>query len=125
MQTQNDITVQQVNFTCNTDGQGWWSDVAKAVAITQLVLCLDEEDMQDADYADLHVYFSDDSWNVDTDGLIYSDMLFKQQLIKHLTALGLDASEVSYSEQGMQGDKFVSLDVDDKFIASWNALYNA
>ena len=36
-----------------------------------------------------------------------------------LETQGLDATDVSYSEQGMQGDNYVSLDVGDQFIASW------
>jgi hypothetical protein len=33
-----------------------------------------------------------------------------------LDNLGFDASDVSYSEQGMQGDTYVSLDVGECFI---------
>ena len=52
-------------------------------------------------------------------GLIYTDAQFKRELRSFLETQGLDATDVSYSEQGMQGDNYVSLDVGDKFIASW------
>jgi hypothetical protein len=36
-----------------------------------------------------------------------------------LDALGFDASDVGYSEQGMQGDTYVSCDVGECFINSF------
>jgi hypothetical protein len=38
------------------------------------------------------------------------------ELKELLTSMGFDASDVSYSEQGMQGDKYVSCDVGECFI---------
>jgi hypothetical protein len=38
------------------------------------------------------------------------------ELVDLLTAKGFDASDVDYSEQGMQGDNYVSLDVGECFI---------
>lgn len=121
MQTQNN-THAQVNFTCNTSGDGLWSEYATAVAVTQLILlCYDE----DKEYGELRVCFNTNNWNVQQHGLIYTDTQFVEELCKHLTALGYDASSVSYSEQGMQGDEFVSFDVEDTFIASWEVLHDA
>jgi hypothetical protein len=39
-----------------------------------------------------------------------------KELKKLLTAKGFDAGDVSYSEQGMQGDNYVSCDVGERFI---------
>jgi hypothetical protein len=60
----------------------------------------------------------------DTDGLIYTDGQFMEDLVRFLASQGL-ALDVSYSEQGMQGDDYVSCDVAGKFIASWEAKFNA
>jgi hypothetical protein len=38
------------------------------------------------------------------------------ELKELLTQKGFDASDVSYSEQGMQGDTYVSCDVGERFI---------
>jgi hypothetical protein len=35
----------------------------------------------------------------------------------------LHGADVGYSEQGMQGDDYVSLDVGESFIASWEAKF--
>jgi len=59
---------------------------------------------------------------VNKDGLIYTDGQFAEDLANFLVAHGLDAG-ASYSEQGMQGDDYVSLDVEGKFIASWEAKF--
>jgi hypothetical protein len=36
-----------------------------------------------------------------------------------LISIGLDSSDVNYSEQGMQGDNYVSLDAGPNFIESF------
>jgi len=63
------------------------------------------------DFGELRVYFNTATWDVDKDGLIYTDSLFLEELCGLLTSMGIDASDVSYSEQGMQGDNYVSCDV--------------
>jgi hypothetical protein len=110
--------MQKVIF--NTKGDGYWSNVAKAVEITDMQLgYVDDE----GDFGELRVYFNTDTWNVEQDGLIYTDGQFAEDLANFLVAHGLSAS-AEYSEQGMQGDNYVSLDVDKKFLDSWNAKFN-
>lgn len=102
-----------------TDGSGYWSAVEKAVTITDMVV--------DADYTDfgeLRVVFDLDTWNTDTDGLIYTDKLFLKELRAFLDYHGLPGSDVTYSEQGMQGVGFVSLDIGRKFIKAWDKKFN-
>jgi hypothetical protein len=53
-------------------------------------------------------------------GLIYTDKLFMQELRTYLQTIGFteaEANDVHYSEQGMQGDNYVSCDVAAAFIA--------
>ena len=103
----------KVNATLNTNGDGCWSDVAKAVKITGLQLGYVNDEL---DFGELCVYFNTKTWDVNKDGLIYTDSLFLEDLCLMLDNLGFDASDVSYSEQGMQGDNYVSLDVGECFI---------
>jgi hypothetical protein len=56
---------------------------------------------------------------VDKLGLIYTDKLFRQELRAYLQAEGYAGDDVDYSEQGMQGDNYVSCDVGSAFIASY------
>lgn len=104
----------------NTNGSGYWSDVAKAVTIVdmQLGYCADE-----MDYGELMVTFDTDTWNCEQDGLIYTDKLFVEQLREFLNAHGLPGADVSYSEQGMQGDDYVSLDCGADFILAWTQKF--
>jgi len=105
--------MKKVNATLHTAGDGYWSDVAKAVEITGLQLSYTNDEL---DFGELCVYFNTKTWDVNKDGLIYTDSLFLEDLCLMLDNLGFDASDVSYSEQGMQGDNYVSLDVGECFI---------
>jgi len=103
----------KVNATLNTSGGGCWSDTAKTVEITELVLAYTNDEL---DFGELCVYFNTKTWDTNKDGLIYTDPLFLKELCRMLDALGFDSSDVSYSEQGMQGDEYVSCDVGECFI---------
>jgi hypothetical protein len=59
---------------------------------------------------------------VNKDGLIYTDSLFKQDLMQFVKEHGL-AVDLCYSEQGMQGDNYVSLDVGKEFLDSWASKF--
>jgi hypothetical protein len=104
----------------NTAGSGLWSNVAKAVEIVDMQISFVCEDK---DFGELCVYFNTATWDVDKDGLIYTDDNFVDELQAFLTAHGLDGADVSYSEQGMQGDNYVSCDVGEAFIKSWEAKF--
>ena len=103
----------KVNATLNTNGHGYCSNKAKAVEITGLQLAYTNDEL---DFGELCVYFNTAKWDVNKDGLIYTDSLFLEELCELLTDMGYDVSDVSYSEQGMQGDNYVSLDVGECFI---------
>ena len=106
----------KVNATLNTNGRGYWSTEKRAVKINALSIGYvnDEED-----FGELRVFFNLNTWNTERHGLIYTDGLFLRELQAFLKGLGLRGTDVSYSEQGMQGDNYVSLDVGKKFIDSW------
>jgi hypothetical protein len=96
-----------------TAGDGYWSKAEKTVEITSLQLAYTNDEL---DFGELRVYFKTSTWDVDKLGLIYTDTLFIEELCALLTDLGFDASDVTYSEQGMQGDNYVSCDVGECFI---------
>ena len=99
-----------VKATLHTDGKGYWSDVAKPVRIDGLTITVPfDEDLYPSD---LKVSYDMNDWYEEEDGLIYTDPLFLQELRQLLkTKLGLPAEiadSVTYSEQGMQDEGFVS-----------------
>ena len=103
----------KVTATLNTNGKGYWSRKATAVEITGLQLSYTNDELS---FGELRVFFNTKTWDVNKDGLIYTDKQFMRELKDLLTAKGFDASDVSYSEQGMQGDTYVSCDVGECFI---------
>jgi hypothetical protein len=106
----------KLTATLNTNGTGYWSNERKAVEITGLQLnYVNDEGL----FGELCVHFNTNTWDVNTDGLIYTDKQFMRELKELLTVQGYDASDVSYSEQGMQGDTYVSCDVGECFINSF------
>lgn len=108
--------------TFNTNGKGLWSTARKAVKTTHIALPYVNDERN---FGELRVYF-DNSWEVydpktrkAKDGLIYTDPQFIKELRTKLSEIGFAGPDVDYSEQGMQGDDYVSFDVGRAFIASW------
>ena len=111
--------MQTVQFM--TAGDGYWSNVQKAVEITDMRVAYVNDE---SDFGELRVYFNTKTWDVNTDGLIYTDSDFLNELQLFLDQHGLAGADVEYSEQGMQGDNYVSLDVGKAFLSSWDAKFN-
>jgi hypothetical protein len=98
-------------FYLETNGQGYWSNVATEVEIEDVRVAYINDEQ---DFGELRVYFATSDWDVNTNGLIYTDKLFMQQFKQFLEQFGFTANELknlSYSEQGMQGDNYVSMDL--------------
>ena len=104
--------------TLNTNGHGYWSNKAKAVEIVDMRVAYVSDDKE---FGELRVYFNTATWDVDTDGLIYTDKQFRKELNTFLVTQGL--ATVNYSEQGMQGDNYVSCDVEADFITAWESKF--
>ena len=107
----------QVNF--NVGGDGLWSSVKGSVEIVDMTVPYINDER---DFGELCVHFNDKHWDVNIDGLIYTDKQFMADLKAFLTAHGL-STDVSYSEQGMQGDDYVSCDIGKEFITAWEAKF--
>lgn len=108
--------MRKLQATLHTLGDGYWSTAARAVTVTAVNLAYTNDEL---DFGELRVYFDTKTWDVTKHGLIYTDSDFLADLKQLLTDMGCDASDVSYSEQGMQGDNYVSLDVGACFINTY------
>ena len=107
-----DIPVNKMFTTC---GDGYWSDIAKEVFVESINMFIASDGSIDSDYCDgdLQAYFTDDTWDTDELGLIYTDTEFLNCVHTALIKAGISieaAEAVEYSEQGMQGDTYVSMD---------------
>jgi len=103
-----------------TDGSGYWSN--KKVKVPVLALHLRSYSYGDKLYGELRVVYDTLVW-LRNYGLIYTDRQFKKELDLLLIEMNLDPQDVSYSEQGMQGLDYVSLDAGPKFIESWDEKF--
>ena len=114
---------QTVNFVTHTNGRGYWSTVSGCVKINRVrIAYLDDE----LDFGELRAYFDSREWDTDNDGLIYTDPTWIESFRNCMAMLGFSESalqDIDYSEQGMQGDNYVSMDVGGDFIRECEALY--
>ena len=108
----------KVNAVLHTDGSGYWTTLKNAVRVIGLELAYVDETAQ---FGELRVYFDEDTWNINHDGLIYTDKGFNRELKQLLVDMGIN-SKPEYSEQGMQGEDFVSFDVGTQFISEFTSL---
>ena len=106
----------KVNWTVPTAGDGYWSPRAQQVDVTGINISYINKDQS---FGELRVYFDTASWDTQVDGLIYTDSLFISELGLLLHEVGLDPRDLDYSEQGMQGNDYVSFDVGEQFMRSW------
>ena len=105
-----------INEVFSTRGDGYWSRQQKPVRCVRIFLNY-VDDVQE--FGELCVEFDTTTWDCRTDGLIYTDTRFENELRAYLFRLGFDSwKDISYSEQGMQTDHYVSLDVGKKFLES-------
>ena len=109
-----------------TAGDGYWSDVVKNVRVTGMgifVSTVNEGDAEEAMYCDgdFYIVYDESTWDMDTDGLIYTDSAFianVQDFMRDvLLRMGVEdatanklVADITYSEQGMQDYGRVSCD---------------
>jgi hypothetical protein len=122
----------KVSINANTNGKGHWSEEQRLVNITRLEIGYSSLEYypEEPFHGELRAYFEPHgytigSWNVAGHGLIYTDKLWLREFKAGLrdTGLSIKATQnVGYSEQGMQGNDYVSMDVGPTFYKSWLRL---
>jgi hypothetical protein len=114
----------KVNFVCSTDGNGLWSREKKQVKVHKIDILFYHIDSEEGYTGELAAYFNKRSWQLSKHGLIYSDKLWIREFRKELKNLGFSdkaVHDLNYSEQGMQSDNYVSMDVGNAFMKEWDA----
>jgi hypothetical protein len=108
---------KQVNWQTHTgDVNGMWSNAAKAVTILEVSL---RNVNDEYDFGELCARFDTKTWNCNQDGLIYTDGIWINEFRALMRSLGFTrnaVNNINYSEQGMQGYNFVSMDVGEEFL---------
>ena len=90
-----------------TSGTGLWSDKCKTVDCVGYTVTPN----WNSTFGELKVFFDTDTWNVETDGLVYTDPAFLESV-----RVTFGSNDINYSEQGMQGADYVSFDVGVTFL---------
>lgn len=113
---QKEQNIMKIDKIINTSGDGLWSETKRKVKCTSIDI---------SEFEELRVGFDTESWNIETDGLIYTDKGWLSEFRNYLQTFGFSpkaVKDVDYSEQGMQGDDYVSLDIGKSFLKEWNNL---
>jgi hypothetical protein len=104
-----------------TSGDGLWStEEGRSVGFLRYEVYGGDDSI---DLREIRVFFDVRDWDVMRLGLIYTDSGWLTGFQSLLRAQGFSeraAEAVEYSEQGMQGRDFVSLDAGGPFIDEWN-----
>ena len=103
--------MQHYRDKITTCGMGLWSEAVKDVECVGYSVPYAN---QPNDFGELRVYFNTDTWDVEKDGLIYTDPAFLESV-----RVAFGTNDIEYSEQGMQGDDFVSFDVGSEFLSMY------
>jgi hypothetical protein len=122
----------KVTIDAHTDGKGYWTEEVRLVTINRIDFGYKSTDYypEDAFLGELRAYFDGSgfgtgAWSVPGYGLIYTDKKWLLEFKKGLRAIGFSVKalqDLHYSEQGLQGSDYVSLDVGDTFYRSWKRL---
>lgn len=82
-----------INFNCSTDGKGRWSTCQRSVRCIKLKpdAHVYDNDPIEEETGELRVEF-DDSWDVASHGLIYTDKLFIAEFREQLAKLGFNVA---------------------------------
>jgi hypothetical protein len=114
---------KNVNWQTHTNGKGYWTSFEKTVTVTRVELAYVNDE---GDFGELRAYFDIKSWNVNETGLIYTDPRWIDEFRGLVRSLGFTRNacdDISYSEQGMQGDNYVSMDVGADFMREAEPMY--
>ena len=114
---------QKVNWQTHTDGKGFWTTFAKPVVVLEVYL---RDVNEEGDFAELCARFDTKTWSCDENGLIYTDPRWIDEFRGLMRSLGFSrraCDDISYSEQGMQGYNFVSMDVGENFLREVEPMY--
>jgi hypothetical protein len=114
---------KKVNWHIHTNGKGLWSKQAKLVRVIDVWVSYVNDE---GTFGELCAEFDTKDWNPDVDGLIYTDDQWIGEFRALMKTLGFSpmaVEDISYSEQGMQGDSYVSMDIGKKFIEELEPMY--
>lgn len=112
-----------VNWQTHTSGKGYWTQFERTVTVVGVKLAYISDE---GNFGEIRAYFDTRTWDVNEAGLIYSDPLWIDEFRGLMRSLGFTRTaceDISYSEQGMQGRNYVSMDVGAEFMREAEPMY--
>lgn len=113
----------EVNITTTCSGRGFWSnEPGRVVRIEYLEVAYLADTTE---HGELCAYFAETDWDPKQDGLIYTDPGWMETFRRGMEQCGFTPQEVddiSYTEAGMQGEDYVSMDFGKTFFAGWKRV---
>ncbi len=119
-----------------THGNGFWSNRQKTIKHNRAYIHFSNEEslikefelgkLKSLNFAELRIYFTKKDWDINQHGIIYTDKNWIKDIRAYLIRLGYSnkaVKEVDYSESGMQGANYVSLDVGQAFLKETKLIY--
>ena len=97
-----------VQWAIQTGGDGLWSSCSTIVEVTNITV-----KWEGGNLVEINASFDPNTWNVERDGLIYTDKMFLEGLRRKISDLSGVNMTLDYTEQGMQGDDYISLESND------------
>ena len=114
---------KKVNWQTQTNGEGYWTRFEQTVTVVRVNIAYVSDK---GDFGELRAYFDTKTWNVNEAGLIYSDPRWIDEFRGLMRSLGFTRTaceDITYSEQGMQGSNYVSMDVGADFMREVEPMY--
>ena len=106
--------------TLYVSGDGEYCKSYKSVRIVDMNIfaMINDNKADECEYEGVvvEVKFDSRDWKIEDDGLIYTDSGFLSDLQLFFESKGVDASALEYTEHGMQGEEWVSLEADEAFF---------
>ena len=114
---------KQVNWQTHTAGDGLWSKREATVRVTEVWLNYVNDE---GDFGELCACFDTRDWDDNKDGLIYTDKHWIGEFRALMKTMGFSpvaVDDIDYSEAGMQGADYVSMDVGEDFLREVEPMY--
>ena len=99
-----------VQWPIQTGGDGLWSTRSTIVEVTNITI-----KWEGSSQVEINASFDPNTWDVERDGLIYTDNMFLEGIRRKISDLCGNNTIIDYTEQGMQGEDYVSLECNDRY----------
>jgi len=126
------VVLKPVTLKAFGESKGFWTDYEQvaAVGITELAVTIELKGRRidtDLFVLDIDAYFDTDALPSETYGIVYGDGQFEAEVNRHIGEVfrvNSPDANIGYTESGMQGDDYISLEGNDWWRRHLGTLSN-